>query len=92
MPRAAVEDNNRMSLRIRPQEKALLLRAVALKHTDLTDFVIHHAVRAAKAVIEQADRLQLSERDSLRVLDLLENPPAPNPRLLAAARALPKRS
>ena len=86
-----MEDNNRMSLRIRAEEKALLMRAVALKHTDLTDFVIHHAVRAAKAVIEQADQVQLSERDSLRVLDLLENPPAPNARLLAAARALPKR-
>lgn len=92
MPRAAVEDNSRMSLRIRAEEKALLMRAVALKHTDLTDFVIRHAVRAAKAVIEEADRVQLSERDSVRVLNLLENPPAPNPRLIAAARALPKRS
>jgi uncharacterized protein (DUF1778 family) len=91
MPRIAVEDNNRVSLRIRAEEKALLLRAVALKHTDLTDFVLHHALRAAKAVIEQADHVQLSERDSLRVLDLLENPPAPNAKLLAAARALPKR-
>jgi uncharacterized protein (DUF1778 family) len=86
-----VEDNSRMSLRIRAEEKALLMRAVALKHTDLTDFVLDHALRAAKAVIEQADRVQVSERDSLRVLDLLENPPAPNARLLAAARALPKR-
>src|ERR1017187_2923747 len=92
MPRIAVEDNSRMSLRIRAEEKALLLRAVALNHTDLTDFVIRHAVRAAKAVIAEADRVQLSERDSLRVLNLLENPPAPNARLLAAARALPKRS
>jgi uncharacterized protein (DUF1778 family) len=78
-----------MSLRIRAEDKAILLRAVALKRTDLTDFVIRHAVRAAKAVIDEADRVQLSERDSLRVLDLLENPPAPNARLLAAARALP---
>ena len=91
MPRIAVEGNSRMSLRIRAEEKALLLRAVALNHTDLTDFVIRHALRAAKAVIEQADHVQLSERDSLRVLDLLENPPAPNAKLLAAARALPKR-
>jgi uncharacterized protein (DUF1778 family) len=53
--------------------------------------VIRHAVRAAKAVIDEADQLQLSERDSLLVLELLENPPAPNTRLLAAARALPKR-
>jgi uncharacterized protein (DUF1778 family) len=92
MPRLAVEENSRMSLRIRPEEKALLLRAVALDHTDLTDFVVRHAVRAAKAVIRGADQMQLSGRDSLRVLDLLENPPAPNARLLAAAKALPKRS
>jgi uncharacterized protein (DUF1778 family) len=92
MPRIAVEDNSRMSLRIRPEEKALLLRAVALNHTDLTDFVIRHALRAAKAVIKDADQVQLSTRDSLRVLNLLENPPAPNAKLLAAARGLPKRS
>jgi len=92
MPRIAVEDNSRMSLRIRAEEKALLLRAVALNQTNLTDFVIRHALRAAKSVIEKADRLRLSKRDSLRVLALLENPPAPNARLQAAARALPKRS
>jgi uncharacterized protein (DUF1778 family) len=43
MPRAAVEDNNRMSLRVRTEEKAMLLRAAALKHTDLTDFVLQQA-------------------------------------------------
>jgi uncharacterized protein (DUF1778 family) len=87
----AVEDNNRMSLRIRAEEKALLMRAVALQNTDLTDFVLHHSLRAAKAVIKQADHVQLSARDSMRVLNLLENPPVPNARLLAAAKALPKR-
>jgi len=91
MPRIAVEDNSRMSLRIRAEEKKLLLRAVALQHTDLTDFVVQHALRAAKSVIEEAEQVQLSERDSLRVLELLENPQAPNTRLLAAARRLPAR-
>ena len=89
MPRVAVEDNSRMSLRIRAEDKALLMRAVALSKTDLTDFVVRHALRASKAVIEEADHVQLSERDSLRVLDLLENPPAPNEKLLAAAKDLP---
>ena len=91
MPRAAVEDNSRMSLRIRSEDKTLLLRAVALKHTDLTDFVVQHALRAAKDVIQESEQVQLSDRDSLRVLDLLENPPAPNARLLAAAQRLPQR-
>jgi len=89
MPRIAVEDNSRMSLRIRPADKALLMRAVAYEHTDLTNFVLRNAMQAAKAVIAQAEQVLLSERDSLRVLDVLENPPAPNAKLLAAAHALP---
>lgn len=89
MPRVAAENNNRMSLRIRPEDKALLLRAVAYTNTDLTDFVLRHAVQAAKSVIAQAEQAVLSERDSLRVLEALENPPAPNAKLLAAAQALP---
>jgi len=91
MPRVAVEDNSRMSLRIRSEEKTLLLRAVALQHTDLTDFVVQHALRAAKNVIQDAEQIQISERDSIRVLDLLENPPVPNARLLVAAQRLPQR-
>lgn len=89
MPRALVENNSRISLRVRAGEKANILRAVALEQTDLTDFVVRHALQAARNVIRDSDRVQLSERDSLRVLDLLENPPAPNARLLAVANALP---
>jgi uncharacterized protein (DUF1778 family) len=90
MPRVVVEDNRRISLRIRAQDKAVLMRAVALENTDLTNFVIRSALQVAKTVIEQAERVPLSERDSLRVLAVLEQPPAPNARLLAAAEALPK--
>ena len=91
MPRLAVEDNSRMSLRIPAEEKAILLRAAALRRTDLTDFVRQNSLSAARAVIREAEHLELSERDSLRVLAVLENPPQPNEKLLAAARHLPKR-
>ncbi|HMD77651.1 MAG TPA: DUF1778 domain-containing protein [Terracidiphilus sp.] len=87
MPRVAVEENSRMSLRIRRKEKALLMRAVALEDTDLTGFVVGSAVRAARDVIRDHEQVQLSERDSLMVLDLLENPPQPNDRLVSAAKA-----
>ncbi|MEP7354882.1 MAG: DUF1778 domain-containing protein [Acidobacteriota bacterium] len=90
MPRVAIEDNSRMSLRIPSQEKALLLRAAALRSTDLTDFVRQHSLNAAKAIIQEAEHLELSGRDSLRVLAALAKPPKPNARLLAAAKALPK--
>jgi uncharacterized protein (DUF1778 family) len=65
------------------------MRAVAYEHTDLTDFVLRNAIQAARVVIARAERVSLSERDSLRVLDALENPPSPNAKLLAAAKALP---
>lgn len=41
---------------------------------------MHHNSRV------RAERIELSERDSLRVLELLENPPRPTPALMAAAR------
>ena len=91
MPRPAVEDNSRMSLRIPAEEKAILLRAAALRRTDLTNFVRQHSLNAARAVIQEAEHLELSERDSLRVLALLEHPPKPNAKLLAVAKSLPKR-
>ena len=39
-----------------------------------------------------ADRIVLSERDTVRVLDLLENPPKVTPALRAAARRLAGKS
>jgi uncharacterized protein (DUF1778 family) len=90
MPRAAVDDNKRMNLRLRPEQKPTLLRAAALRHTDLTDFVLQPALREAKAVIDESERIVLSYRDSLLVLKLLENPPVPNARLRTAIAAMPK--
>ena len=90
MPRVAIDDNKRMQLRVRPEQKATLMRAAALRNTDLTDFIVQLALREAKTVIEEAERIRLSERDSLLVLDLLENPPAPNAKLRAAIAAMPK--
>ena len=37
--------------------------------------------------IERAEHITLSERDTLLVLDLLENPPLPSRMLIGAARA-----
>jgi uncharacterized protein (DUF1778 family) len=87
MPRTAVE-NDRMAFRLRPEDKATILRAAAIADTDLTSFVVEHALAAARTVIEEAEVVRLTARDSLRVLDYLENPPAPNERLKSAARAL----
>ena len=84
--------SDRIELRASPAEKALLLRAATLERLDLTSFVMRAALPNAERVVTAAEKVELSERDSLRVLDLLENPPAPSPRLVAAARARLKRA
>lgn len=88
MPRIPSEDNERMSLRVAAADKSLLMRAAAMDHTNLTEFVIRSALASAKAVLDANEQKQLTERESLKVLALLEDPPAPNERLLAASRAL----
>ena len=50
------------------------MRAAALRHTDLTEFVLQPALREAKAVIEEAERIVLSERDSLLVETAMSAP------------------
>ena len=92
MPRPVVKDNNRIALRIRAADKALVMRAAAIAQTDMTDFILRAALREALSVIAENERGTLTSRDSLLVLDLLEHPPAPNARLRTAARALPERS
>jgi uncharacterized protein (DUF1778 family) len=81
-----------MAQRVRPEEKRLIMRAAALTNKDLSEFVVETSLQAAKAVIEREEHLQLSERDSLRVLDALENPAPLTDKMLAAIRALPRES
>jgi len=88
MPRPAVE-NNRYAMRIGATEKARLMRAASIQQTDLKDFILRSALQAAEKVIDRAEHVALSERDTRLWLDLLDNPPAPNARLIAAAKALP---
>ena len=85
MPRRATE-GNRIELRIKPEEKALLARAAALEHVDLTGFILGKVLPEARVVIDRAERVILSERDSLKVLDLLEHPPKPTACLKRAAK------
>jgi uncharacterized protein (DUF1778 family) len=89
MAHIALENNSRVAMRIRPEDKAKLMRAGALQQTDLTDFILRSALLAAEAVIGNAERVRLTENDSLRVLALLANPPVPNAKLLSAAQRLP---
>jgi uncharacterized protein (DUF1778 family) len=65
----------------------MLMRAAAFKRIDLTGYIQRKVLPHAAAVIARKQHLQLSERDSLRVLELLENPPVATARLVRAAKA-----
>ena len=82
-----VSDSGRIELRIRPEDKATLTRAAALKRLDLTGYILRSVLPQAEADISESERLRLSERDSLRVLELLEHPPKAGDRLVRAAKA-----
>ena len=86
MPATAAPREERIELRATKEEKRLLIAAAAHERLDLTSFVMRNVLPAARAVIEQAERIVLSGRDSERVLALLESPPAPTPALKEAAR------
>jgi uncharacterized protein (DUF1778 family) len=77
---------DRIELRATKGEKHLLVTAAAYERLDLTSFILRTVLPVAREVVNRDERIALSERDSVRVLDLLENPPKPSPALRAAAR------
>jgi uncharacterized protein (DUF1778 family) len=83
----ALTESGRIELRVRREDKATLTRAALLKRLDLTGYILRTVLTQAKADICEAEQLTLSERDSLRVLELLENPPRAPARLVRAAKA-----
>lgn len=91
MPRAAAENTSRFPMQIPPADKARLMRAAALERTSLKDFVLRNALQAAETVIERAERVTLDEEQTRFMLNLLDNPPAPNAKLRKAARSLAAR-
>jgi uncharacterized protein (DUF1778 family) len=78
--------DERIELRASREQKRLLAAAAAYEKLDLTNFVLRTALPLAEEIVARNERVVLSERDTARILDLLEHPPAPSPALRAAAK------
>ena len=91
MPRVAIDNSSSFPMQIPPAEKARLMRAAAIELTSLKDFVLRNALIAAEAVIEKAERISMDDEQTRFILNLLDNPPKPNAKLLSAAQALAAR-
>jgi uncharacterized protein (DUF1778 family) len=78
--------SDRIELWTTKEEKRLLIAAAAHEQLDVASFIMRSVLPAARYVVEQAEGMMLSERDSARVLQLLGKPPTPTRALLAAAQ------
>lgn len=74
----------RIDFRVNPSTKDILVRAAALRGSNLTAFVLESAQERAVELIEQYERLRLTNRDRDRLLAALAEPPRP----VAALRKL----
>ena len=92
MPVSQVARTDRIELRASREQKRILAAAAAYERLDLTAFVMRTALPAAEEVIARNERITLTARDSMRILDLLEHPPKPSAALRAAAKRRRKRA
>ena len=86
MRTGAMNRNDRIELRATRGEKRLLAAAAAYERLDVTSFIMRNVLPAAREAVDRAERIVVSERDTKRVLALLEMPPKPTSALLGAAR------
>ena len=83
---ADVVKQDRIGARVPHEVYATLCRAAALTGATVNQFLVQAALKEAQAVIEREDVLRLSPRDWTWLLDLMDKPPRPNAKLLAAVQ------
>jgi uncharacterized protein (DUF1778 family) len=84
-PKRRPAKRDRLETRLRPDVKARLQYAADLQGRTLSDFVLESAQHAAEQVIHEHAVISLTEQDSRIFVEAVLTPPAPSPRLHAAA-------
>ena len=77
----------RITARVPENVHALLTRASTLLGSSMNQFLVQAAVERAKQVVEEENIIRLSGESTELFFKTLENPPAPNAKLLAAVQA-----
>ena len=84
---APASRETRVSVRIKPAEKALIARAARLRDATLTEFVLENALQAASQVVAEQKHFEMTP-EQFRRFFALNAPPAKN--LKAMQRLLNK--
>lgn len=76
----------RLQIRIGPAEKALLERAAAASHLNVSAFVVQAAAAKAEEILAERSSIRLSAQASAAFTEALERPAEVNDRLAEALR------
>ena len=66
----------RISVRIKPAQKAIIARAARLRHITLTDFVLDNALQAASQLVPEEKHFEMTPEQFRRFCRALDAPPA----------------
>lgn len=91
MPPATLR-TERTEARLRPDQKARMEHAAALRGLSLSDFMVQNADEAAIRTIRQYESWTLNTEDRDAFVRALLHAPVPGPRLRAAARRYRERA
>jgi uncharacterized protein (DUF1778 family) len=77
---------DRLQIRVNPADKALLERAAAASHLNMSSFVVQAAALKAEEVLAERSSIRLSPDASTAFCEALEKPAEVNDRLAAMLR------
>jgi uncharacterized protein (DUF1778 family) len=84
-------EQSRFDTRLSKEQKHLFERAAMIGgYRNLTDFVIATVQNKAKEIIEERERIIVTQRDQAVFFETLSSPPRPNKKLLSAKKAYTK--
>ena len=78
--------DDRLQIRVGPADKALLERAAAASHLNVSAFVLQAAASKAEEVLAERSSIRLSARAAAAFTEALERPAEVNYRLAKALR------
>lgn len=76
----------RIEIRIRPKDKAMLEKAASTFGLSLSAFMLSNSLKAAQEGLAAQNRITLSEKEWNHFMQVMENPPRPGKALIALAK------
>jgi uncharacterized protein (DUF1778 family) len=79
-----------INLRVTKSQKALIDRAASVLERSRSDFMLDAACRAAESTLLDQVYFRLNGADFKKFMDMLDNPPAENPKLARLLQRKPQ--